>query len=228
MLILFKSAQDQQTVIKLKIKLKLLETEIKSLENNIKNCLNEIEKNIPSIIKKHHDLVDLLNTKKQQESNFFENVNFKKQQEKEKIKNIDQDIKEECKQIYKEIAKKCHPDICKDENLNNLFKEAVSKYEEFDLLSLKELQKNISTPKNFFQKIYENIDKVGLEIKELEKLIKYKIDELVRLNGSNGFSIFTQYNSNNEYGKELAEQLYSILLINENIKIVKELGGKGE
>jgi hypothetical protein len=218
-IILFQNANYQQKKIKLTSQIKSYKEEIEKILTDIKSCLFELEKSIPEIIAKHHKLIELSQSKK------TEYVNVHKQKEKERIKNIDDETKQNCKELYKEIAKKCHPDITNNnETLTQLFRNAVDKYEDYDYYGLLEISKQLNSDiKTIFEKLDISFDKIKKECDTLEQELEFRKTELNNIKHSVGYVVLNFFNTEGEYSKLFAEQVYSSFLINENVKIIKEL-----
>jgi hypothetical protein len=221
-IILFQTAQLKQDILKLKIKFSTLCKDVNSLKDKIKECISEVESEMPELIRKHHLLIEEINKKKNQNFNF----DFKKQKNEEKVRLIDDETKNSCKELYKEIARKTHPDLINDLELNELFKEAVNKYEEFDYIGLMEISKRINTSnitKTIFEKLSVDVNVLNKEMEEINKQFEIKNQEMINIKSSVGYKIFQCFNTEGEYSKLLAEQLYSSFVINENVKLLQEL-----
>lgn len=224
-IVLFQTARLKQELLKLRTVLNDISKIIIDTKTEIKTCITEVETEIPELISKHYKLLTEVNKKntKPDEDIVF---NFYKQKEEEKLRKIDDDTKIKCKELYKEIAKKTHPDLINDELLNNIFKEAVDKYEEYDYVGLLSISKQLNTnniSKTIFEKLDIDVNKLNEEIDELNKQINIKKDEIFNIKASVGYKVLQCFKNENEYSKLLAEQIYSSFIISENVKLLQEL-----
>lgn len=84
------------------------------------------------------------------------------------------------KELYRNISRKTHPDIVKDEEMNNIFAEAAEAYEELNLMELImisdklgiDIEKDLD--EKDLQTIQTNCDKVQTEIDTIKSTITWQ------------------------------------------------------
>jgi hypothetical protein len=154
---------------KLRIELNKLKVKRGELDDKIGESLDNLESENKDYPKKCVDLeneINLLGAKLR---------NYSRDNPNERMDNIppprlssppkeviDPEKEKKCKEIYKEISKKTHPDVAKDEELIPLFSEAKEAMEQGNLLEL--------------QRIKEQIDSGNISVKE--KFDNANVDEL--------------------------------------------------
>ncbi|MEO5349566.1 MAG: hypothetical protein H7836_07970, partial [Magnetococcus sp. YQC-3] len=153
---------------KLRIELNRLKSQKEELEKKINSKIEEME-NIHFKYKlKCRDLeqeINLLNIKNRekdrqnnnQESDF---ENFAAQENKIS----DPELEKKCKELYRSISKKTHPDLVQDKNLIELFSLAKDAYEQLNLLELQRISDLIES---------DNI--LDIQNKDEEELLRLKL-----------------------------------------------------
>lgn len=88
---------------------------------------------------------------------------------------IDPEKDKKCKEIYKEISKKTHPDVAKDEDLIPLFSAAKEAYDSGDLLELQRIKEQVESGN---LNLNERLDNINPE--ELQREYQILVRELLK------------------------------------------------
>jgi hypothetical protein len=107
---------------------------------------------------------------------------------------VDKSTRNKIKQLYREIAKRTHPDRCADTSLHELYVEATEAAEEFDLFALYEICNRLD--------ITHSVDAEDKDI--LKQRIMHKREELKAIEAS--FIWLYAHAPNEEYRTKLVEQ----------------------
>ena len=221
--LLDENLEDKQLIVS---DCKCLQEEIRKLEQSIDNIKNEIDKTETevndfyeimklenkSLIKKGDDInIDIELLKSQL-------CKFKNKEElysnKEESYSNKEEKDEECKQLYRSIAKQCHSDVSKDKSLKDLFIRATNAYNRNDYHELLEIKENINTGEIF--------DNLPLKFKRLKSELKKHLKELNRLKKLFLYCASQHYKKGDELNIMMAQKIFSDWLYQRIIQMIRE------
>ncbi|MBC8427599.1 MAG: hypothetical protein H8D97_01775 [Proteobacteria bacterium] len=204
-----------------KIRIELNKAQIRKneLDEKITECLNQLEKDNPQYPRKCADLeneIKLLGAKLRNHNwEHPEPQSFQDKINEAKKPTIDSEKEKKCKEIYKEISKKTHPDVAKDEELIPLFSEAKNAMEQGDLLELQRIKEQIESGNINLREKLDNIDpqKLKREYELLVNELKKERSEYEKMLSSVQFRIYNLSTSEDDIDNMVGNKIFLDLIL---------------
>ncbi len=200
-----------------KLRIELNKIKIKKLEINdeVTKFLNELEDKYIDYKNKCRDLekeILLLNIK----------LN-KTEPPPLEIKEKDPDLEKNCKELFRNISKKIHPDVVKedDQELIIYFSLAKEAYDNLDFLELKRIKDLIDNKNNniLLKFINKNENELETEFNLLNIEINKEKDNINKLLNSIQYKIVTLLKTNNDIDNMIANKLFTDLFLSKVIEL---------
>lgn len=198
---------------KIKNLIETVETDLSDTQEKIKECFSKIEEEhsfYPKKLKEIETTVVGLRIQKQKKDilNNESSATDKPEPEETQPKTESK----ECKKLYQEIAKSCHPDVTEDPELNQLFLLAQEHMESDNFSGLYNILKKI---RGEDYEDFGNLDDfLKEELEMLLNVLKEKKAQQSMLQMKNSYKIMNKYNSSKLTDELEAVQTYNQLLLN--------------
>lgn len=198
---------------KIKALIKAVETDLSDTQEKIDECLAKIEEEHSFYPKKLKEIeIEVVGLRiAKQKKDILNNESGTKDEPKTEETQPKTESKE-CKKLYQEIAKSCHPDVTEDPELNQLFLSAQEHMESNNYSGLYNILKKIRGED------YEDFGNLDDFLKEeldmLFNVLKEKQAQQSMLQMKNSYKIMNQYNSSKLTDELEAVQTYNQLLLN--------------
>lgn len=171
--------------------------------------------------KKIDNLVDLEKTIEEQFHKDKEKINKEKEEAEQYIEEykavkkkpeLDEESEKKLKSLYRELAKKYHPDMARTseekERYNKIMAEINQAYNDKDLGKLEELAMSLKIPeKTFAGTVEEEIKRLIKESEKLYDIISRLEDKLVAIKNSDTYKFKVKHDESKEHGRDLLKEI---------------------
>jgi hypothetical protein len=226
--VIMQSAQYQQQIMKIKKSINNIQNISELLQSDIDDCVDNLQEKSPELMEDQRLIkrqIEDENIKRIQEKNTKHDPRFQ-QFKKEEPPKVDINTEKSCKKLFRDISKKCHPDITNSEKLITLFKEANDAYINFEFKTLSDIWAQLKTGTiidNLFNNPKEySIEVLLNEIKILQEELMKKQNALKNIKTSLGFVILIKYKEGGT-GEMIAKSMYANHLTRQNLMMLTEL-----
>ena len=219
-----------EEVASLKSELAIFEAEYHGRVGVLYVKLDELELAIKEYLKriellrdgKVRNLVDLEKTIEEQFKSDYKKIKEEKEEAeqyteeyeavKEKPK-LDEESEKRLKSLYRELAKKFHPDMARTpeekERFHKIMAEINQAYNDKDLKKMEELAKRLKAPERVLIKetLEEEFERLLRESKKLDDIISRLEDELVAIKNSDTYKFKVRVDEAGAEGRDLLEEM---------------------
>jgi len=188
----------------LELELREYDKRIKLLKSRKIDNLVDLEKVIEEQFQKDKVKIDKEKEEAEQYSEKYEAV-------KEKPK-IDEESEKKLKSLYRELAKKYHPDMARTpaekERHNKIMAEINQAYNDKNFGKMEELAMRLKIPKETFaETLEEEIERLQRESQKLDGIISRLEDELVAIKSSDTYKLKMRVDESNAQGRDLLKEI---------------------
>jgi hypothetical protein len=197
----------------------VLYVKLDELELAIKEYLKRIEMLKSGDIR---NLADIERTIEEQFKSDYERLKEEREEaeqyseEYEKVREkpkLDEESEKKLKSLYRELAKKYHPDMARTpedkEKFHKIMAEINEAYNNKDLQKLKELAMELRTPEkvSFRETLEEELERLQKESKKLDEIISRLEDELAAIRNSDTLKFKEKVDKTRAEGRDLLKEM---------------------